>query len=103
MVYAQLAATGRRKTGFLARGAIVAGLIAVPNTAWPQEQQGVAPVQNTEVVIDDHSYLPPWMRAKYLPANAVPAAGSQKPARRAKSRAKRERYAQASVWGFFFN
>jgi hypothetical protein len=104
MVYGRLTAAVRRKTGLLARGAIIAGLIAVPNTAWPQALEGVAPVQKTEAAIEDHSYLPPSMRGEYLPPNAVPAAAPQKAARRAKSRAKRERrYAQASAWGFFRN
>ena len=104
MVYAQLTAAVRRKIEFLARGAIVAALIAVPNTAWPQAQEGVAPAQKTEAAIEDHSYLPPSMRGEYLPPNAVPAAGLQKAARRAKSRAKRaRRYAQASGWGFVGN
>ena len=104
MVYAQLTAAVRRKIEFLARGAIVAALIAVPNMAWPQAQEDVAPVQKTEAAIEDHSYLPPSMRGEYLPPNAVPAAGLQKAAKKAKSHAKRaRRYAQASGWGFFGN
>jgi hypothetical protein len=104
MVSAQLTAAVRRKIGFVARGAVIAGLIAAPNAVWPQTQEGVAPLQNTEAAIDDRSYLPPWMRGEYLPPNAVQAPGPQKPDRRTKSRAKRERrYAQGSVWGFFAN
>jgi hypothetical protein len=94
--------TVRFKINFLAKTAIIAGLSAVSSGGWSQTQEVVAPVPKTEAVIEDHSYLPPSMRNRYLPPNAASAASPRKAARRAQRHVKRERrYAQASGWGLF--
>jgi hypothetical protein len=97
----------------MSKGAILIGLIAAPNAAWsqskPQVQVSRAPVQISEAASkDDHSYLPPSMRAETVATNAaipVVAETIDKPAGRVKSaRRHKKRYAQGYDSGFgFFN
>ncbi len=93
--------TVRLKIRFLAKIAIIGGWSAFSSGGWSQTQEAVAPVPQTEGAIEDHSYLPPSMRDRYLTAKTAPAAAPREAARRAKRHAKRERYAQTAGWDIF--
>jgi hypothetical protein len=94
---------------------ILAGLIAAPavagaQSAPSQEKAGAPPQLETESAkVDDHSYLPPWMRGEAAAADAgkQAARAADKSARRAKTATHRRmkrgpRYAQAARTGWEF-